>query len=168
MSVTQNVANVVKTTLFLILIWSIFLFALPIGISVVEIEAGLQRFPPQTWLSGPLFFISTLLVVWAAMTMAIKGDGTPAPIDRTRELVTSGPYAYLRHPFVAGVTGQIVALGIAFGSIPVIAYAALCFVVWYYGVRPGEERALEERFGDRFRAYRRRVRGFRARLRTKN
>lgn len=143
------------------MLWSVFLFAIPIGISIVEIDAGIQRFPPQLWMAIPLLLASTLLVIWAAMTLAVKGAGTPLPIDPPRELVESGPYAFLRHPFVAGVTAQIVAFGIALGSIPVIAYAAAAMALWYYGIRPREERALDERFGKRVQEYRRRVRGFR-------
>jgi protein-S-isoprenylcysteine O-methyltransferase Ste14 len=134
---------------------------MPIGISIVEIELGIQRFPSQPLLAVPLLIASTILVIWSAIILAVKGGGTPLPVDPTRELVVSGPYAYVRHPFVTGVTGQVVALGIALGSVPVIAYAAVLFVVWYYGIRPREERRLAERFGAAADEYRRRVRGFR-------
>jgi protein-S-isoprenylcysteine O-methyltransferase Ste14 len=108
-----------------------------------------------------LLVVSSLLMLWAAFTLAIRGAGTPLPVDPTREFVVTGPYAYMRHPFVAAAIGQIVAIGIAFGSVPVLVYATVLFLVWYYGIRPGEERALDRRFGDRVREYRRRVRGFR-------
>lgn len=153
--------NVAKTTFFLIVLWSVFLFAIPIGISIVEIDLGIQRFPPKPLLALPLLVVSTLLVLWSAMTLAVKGRGTLLPIDPTRELVATGPYAWMRHPFVAGFTAQIVALGIALGSIPVIAYAAVGMAVWYYGIRPREERTLDARFGARVQEYRRKVRGFR-------
>jgi protein-S-isoprenylcysteine O-methyltransferase Ste14 len=152
---------VLKTTAFLILFWSVFLFAIPIGISIVEIDLGIQRFPPQPLLAGPMLAAFTLLALWSAMTLAVKGRGTPIALDPTREFVTTGPYGFVRHPFVAAVTGQIVALGIALGSIPVIAYAAVALAVWYYGVRPREERSLDARFGARAQEYRRKVRGFR-------
>ena len=138
-----------------------FLFAIPIGISIIEINLGIQRFPPKPLLAGPMLALFTFLVVWAAMTLAVKGRGTPLSIDPTRAFVVSGPYAYIRHPFVTGMTGQIVALGIALGSVPVIAYAAVALAVWYYGVRPREERSLDARFGTRVQEYRRSVRGFR-------
>ena len=138
-----------------------FLFAIPIGISIIEIDLGIQRFPPQPLLAGPMLAIFTLLVLWSAMTLAVKGRGTPLSLDPTRVFVATGPYAFIRHPFVAGMTGQIVALGIALGSIPVIAYAAVALAVWYYGVRPREERSLDARFGARVQEYRRKVRGFR-------
>lgn len=158
------IKNVLKTTAFLIAFWSIFLFALPMGISIVEIAVGLQRFPSQPLLASALLLFATLLTLWSAFTFALSGLGTPLTIDPPREFVTSGPYAYVRHPFVIGVVGQIVALGIALGSAPVIVYAAVVMIVWYYGVRPGEERALLDRFGDQARAYFESVRGFRPRM----
>jgi protein-S-isoprenylcysteine O-methyltransferase Ste14 len=139
----------------------VFLFAIPIGISIIEIELGIQRFPPMPITATALLVASTLLMLWAALTLAIRGAGTPLPIDPTREFVVTGPYAFMRHPFVAGATGQIVGIGVAFGSVPVLVYAAVSLIVWYYGIRPGEERTLDHRFGDRVREYRRRVRGFR-------
>ena len=141
--------------------WSVFLLAIPYGVSIIEVELGVQRFPSQLWLALPLLVLSTLLVVWAAMTFAVRGGGTPMPLDPPREFVTTGPYAYVRHPFVAGVSGQIVAMGIILGSGPVISYAAVVLALWYYGVRPREERVLDQRFGARVKEYRRRVRGFR-------
>ena len=153
--------HVVKTTAVLIVLWSVFLFAVPIGISIIEINLGLQRFPAQPWLAGPLLAVCTMLVVWAAMTLAVKGRGTPLGFDPPHEFVATGPYAYIRHPFVTGFTGQIVALGIALGSIPVLVYAVAALTVWYYGIRPREERSLDARFGARVQEYRRKVRGFR-------
>ena len=156
--------NVVKTVAFLVAFWFVFLFAVPMGISIVEVESGIQRFPPPLLLAPAVLLVFTCLAVWAAMSLAIIGGGTPLGIDPPHELVTSGPYAFIRHPFVTAVTGQVVGLGIALGSIPVLAYAVVLMTIWYYGIRPREERALEERFGDRARAYRRAVRGFRPRL----
>lgn len=141
--------------------WGVFLLAIPIGISIVEIDVGIQRFPPQPLPALALLITSTLLVVWAALTLAVRGGGTPLSLDPTRELVATGPYAYIRHPFVAGVVAQMVAFGLALGSVPVLAYAAVTFTIWYYGVRPREERALEARFGARVNDYHRQVRGFR-------
>lgn len=160
----RMLSNVLKTTAFLVALWSVFLFALPIGISIVEVELGVQRFPPQPVIAGPLLLVCTLLVLWSAFTLAVVGSGTPLLLDPPRQLVVSGPYAYVRHPFVIGLVGQIVALAIALGSVPVTIYAALLLVVWYYGIRPGEERALETRFSEQARLYRKHVRGFRPRL----
>jgi protein-S-isoprenylcysteine O-methyltransferase Ste14 len=155
--------NVLKTLAFLVVFWTIFLFGLPLAITIVEVRLGVQRSPPQAWLAQPLLLVTTSLTIWSAFTFALRGDGTPLAVDAPRQFVTSGPYAYVRHPFVMGVIGQIVALGVSLGSIPVLAYASLLMSVWYYGVRPREEQALLARFGDAARHYFSQVRGFRPR-----
>jgi protein-S-isoprenylcysteine O-methyltransferase Ste14 len=164
MSTAHTTWAVLKTLVFLVLFWLVFLYALPIGLSIVEVDLGIQRFPPKPLLAAALLLVFTVIATWSALTLAIAGKGTPLPFDPPQSLVTAGPYAYLRHPFVAAVTGQIVGLGIALGSVPILAYATTLTAAWYFFIRPREERTLEARFGDRMREYRRAVRGFRPRL----
>ena len=164
MTVRRTAGNIVKTVLFLFVFWAVFLFVIPLSLSVVEVQLGIQRFPPMPIVAGALMLASTALAVWSAMTLAIEGNGTPSAFDPPRTLVTTAPYAYLRHPFAAAATAQIVALGIAFGSIPVLAYATAAMALWYFLVRPREERALMLRFGAAAREYTRTVRGFRPHL----
>ena len=156
--------HVVKTLVVVVVLWLVFLYAIPMGVSIVEIELGIQRFPPQLPLATFMLGGFSVLGLWAALTLAIGGQGTPTLFAPPQRLVTSGPYAYLRHPFVTALVGQCVALAIAMGSIPVIAYAATMLTVYYFFVRPSEERGLERRFGAPVRAYWSAVRGFRPRL----
>jgi protein-S-isoprenylcysteine O-methyltransferase Ste14 len=156
--------NIVKTLAALLTAWFVFLFLIPLGISIVEVGLGIQRFPPQYLAAAALLALSTLAAVWAALTIAVAGGGTPVPFDGARALVTTGPYAYLRYPLAVAGTGQVVALGLAFGSVPVLVYATLALVVWYYWMRPATERALAARFGASWRDYAGAVRGFRPRL----
>ena len=156
--------NIAKTLVGLLLLWFLFLFLLPLGISIVEIDLGIQRFPPQYVSAVALLVASTMFGLWAALTVAVRGRGTPLPFDAAREIVVSGPYAYVRYPLAVAGTGQVVALGLAFGSVPVLLYATLAFVVWYYLIRPAAERDLTARFGGSWQAYAQAVRGFRPRL----
>ena len=156
--------NITKTVLYLFVSWFVLLFVLPIGISIIEVELGIQRFPGLQLSAAFLLLVFTIVGLWAAVTLAASGHGTPAPFDAARELVTQGPYSYVRNPLVAALTGQGIAIGLALGSIPVLLYVITAFVVWHFALRPAEERDLEERFGDRWRNYRKAVRGFRPRL----
>jgi protein-S-isoprenylcysteine O-methyltransferase Ste14 len=165
MGVGHTAWTVVKTVTFLLGFWFVFVFAVPIGISIAEVALGIQRFPPKPVVAAFALLGGTLLGSWSALTFAIRGGGTPLPLDPPVLLVTQGPYAYLRHPFVLGFSAQVVGLGTALGSVPVLAYVTTAMAIWYFFVRPAEERALEERFGERMREYRRAVRGFRPRLR---
>jgi protein-S-isoprenylcysteine O-methyltransferase Ste14 len=156
--------NVTKTLVFLAGFWFVFLFILPIGVSIAEIELGIQRFPPQMQLATVMLAGFTLLGLWAALTLAVAGDGTPAPFDTARKFVVGGPFAYIRNPFMVAAIGQGVAVGIALGSIPVIVYVSFALIVWYFVVRPAEERDLDARFGKEWRAYAAAVKSARPRL----
>lgn len=160
----RAVWNVIKTLVGLILIWFVFLFLVPLGISIVEVDLGIQRFPPQYVAAAGLLLVSTIVALWSALTVAIAGQGTPLPFDSARTIVAAGPYAYLRYPLALASTGQLVALGIALGSVPVLLYGAIAFVLWYYLVRPAAEHDQAARFGSAWRAYAGAVRGFRPRL----
>jgi len=159
----RNAWNVTKTIIFLVCFWLIVLFYLPMGVSIVEIDMGIQRFPPQA-IAPPMLLLFTLIALWAALTLAIVGEGTPLPFNTARKLVVSGPYAYIRNPLIVATGGQGVALGMTLGSIPVLLYVTIALTLWYFLVRPGEERDLEKRFGEAWRSYAQAVRTARPRL----
>ena len=98
--------------------------------------------------------------------MAVRGRGTPLPLDAAREMVTSGPYAHVRNPMAISGLAQGVAVGLWMRSPLVVLYALCGGPLWCWGVRPGEEAALEERFGEPYCAYRRAVRLWWPRLRA--
>jgi protein-S-isoprenylcysteine O-methyltransferase Ste14 len=156
--------NVVKTLLDIALFWFIALIALPIGVAIVEIDLAIQRFPgfPQTAAVG--FALFAALGLWAALTLAIAGRGTPLPMDEARRLVVTGPYAHVRNPLVISLLGQGTAFGLAMGSVPVLLYVAALAAWLCVRVRRREERHLAKRFGKAWTDYSRNVRAYRPRL----
>jgi protein-S-isoprenylcysteine O-methyltransferase Ste14 len=156
--------SLAKTLVEIILLWSTFLFALPIGISIVEIDMGLQRFPPQPAIAGVLLMLFTAIGLWAVVVLAVRGRGTPLPFDPPRRLVIEGPYGHLRNPLAAATLGQATAIALALGSVPVTAYVLVAALVWHFVIRPREEATLEQRFGAGWRRYTRNVHAWRPRL----
>jgi protein-S-isoprenylcysteine O-methyltransferase Ste14 len=76
----------------------------------------------------------------------------------TTALVTGGPYRISRNPIYLALTLVYLGLALAWGSLwPVVLLAPL-LIVMRYGVIGREERYLEARFGDAYRAYRAAVR----------
>jgi len=157
--------NVAKTLILILAFWSVYLLALPIAISIVEVKLAIQRFPGYPVFAAILLGLFSLLGLWAALSMAISGHGTPLQIDEARELVVTGPYAYVRNPLAISALGQGTALVLALGSYPVMAYILAAGLWVYYYARPREERHLKERYGRHWLAYQKEVRGFRPRLR---
>ncbi|MGO2468571.1 MAG: methyltransferase family protein [Microbacterium gubbeenense] len=151
--------NILATAAQLVVFWGLFLGVFPLVIVWFERRWELAFSVP---LAARIAAIAVLVVasalgLWSAATMASLGDGTPLPSATARRLVIAGPYVFVRNPMaVAGIV-QGVAVGLVHGSWLVVAWALCGSVVWNSIIRPIEERDLEDRFGDAFRAYRDRV-----------
>ncbi len=160
--------NVAKTLVQTVIFWSMLLFFIPAMIYGLEGAMGLgtHRFGGPSWrVAGTVVFVlGGALGLTSGMIMAIRGRGTPLPLDCTRELVVAGPYRYVRNPMAIAGLSQGAAVGLYLGSASVLAYVLAGLLIWNFGVRPGEEADLEARFGEAYRAYRSRVRCWRVRL----
>lgn len=154
----KPLSNVGKTLSQIVVFWSFFLWVLPAAIYRVESVAGFShfRFANGLWqLVGIIVFcLASILGFSCGMLIAIKGDGTPLPVDCPRQLVIVGPYRYVRNPMaIAGLT-QGIAVGLYLGSPTVLLYAGAGILLWNYGVRPWEEKDLVQRFGEDYEHYR--------------
>ncbi len=153
--------NVAKTLIQSAVFWSTLLFLIPSMIYRLEgaIGLGTLRFAAPGWRVAAvvLFALCGTLGLTSGLIMAIRGRGTPLPLDCTRELVVAGPYRYVRNPMAIAGLGQGAAVGLYLGSPSVLAYVLAGLLIWNFGVRPGEEADLEVRFGAAYRDYRRRV-----------
>ena len=160
--------NAIKSAAYTAALWVVFLFFLPIGIRALQVRTG------QTWMefepgSGRaialiLFTAASLIGFYSGAILVRLGDGTPMPLECTRNLVIEGPYRYIRNPMSTMGIIQGVCVGLFLGSLGVIAYALVGALVWNYILRPWEEQDLRERFGAQFDDYRRNVPCWRARL----
>jgi len=151
--------HVVNTFVQLVLFWGLFLAVIPGVIVVLEHRWGLSiQFPVFIgwigWIGLTVLVLASALGVWSAITMSVIGRGTPLPSAMANALVIAGPYRFVRNPMaVAGIV-QGAAVGLLLSSWLVVVYALIGSILWNYAVRPLEERDLEARFGDPYRAYR--------------
>jgi protein-S-isoprenylcysteine O-methyltransferase Ste14 len=102
------------------------------------------------WLAAALSVTGIAFAIWARVYLGRNWSAAPA-VKEGHELVTSGPYAYVRHPIYSGflLAGAGAALiGSIFG-IGVLAIIALIFIS-----RIGrEERIMLELFPDAYPKY---------------
>ncbi|MDR0359055.1 MAG: isoprenylcysteine carboxylmethyltransferase family protein [bacterium] len=112
----------------------------------------------RVWLAAPgvaLIVASAALLVWSRLVLGMMWAARPL-IQQQHELRTTGPYALVRHPIYAGfagmVTGTVLVAG--FGRTALWLPVTVAFVTWRVWA---EDRMLLRTFGDRYRAYRRRV-----------
>ncbi len=109
-------------------------------------------------LSGPvgvaLCALGIGLAIWARLHLG-RNWGTPMSRKENPDLVTTGPYAHIRHPIYAGMLLGMLGSAIgqsAFWSIPLV-FSAVYFV---YSARR-EERLMMEQFPGQYPAYMRRT-----------
>lgn len=140
------------------LMWVVFLGLIPAVISWFERSIGADRWNFE-WVgrfpvAGAVFLVGGSLGLFAAYHMCSSGDGTPLPNQCAKRLVVQGPYRYIRNPMALGGIVQGAAVGLAFGSAMIVAYALLGAFWWDVLARPLEEADLESRFHGDYIRYR--------------
>jgi protein-S-isoprenylcysteine O-methyltransferase Ste14 len=104
--------------------------------------------------------IGLWLFVESVRYFTTKGRGTLAPWDPPRRLVVEGPYRYVRNPMISGVIFLVFGEALLLLSWPLARWAVAVLAMNMIYIPLLEEPMLEERFGEPYRAYRRRVRRF--------
>jgi protein-S-isoprenylcysteine O-methyltransferase Ste14 len=111
---------------------------------------------PAIFFVGFLFAVAGLLfTVWARRHLAANWSAD-VTIKAGHQLITSGPYAWVRHPIYSGLllgfAGSAVALGQRRGIVAVVVVG---LALWRK-LRI-EERGMRQLFGERYTAYAQRV-----------
>jgi protein-S-isoprenylcysteine O-methyltransferase Ste14 len=125
-----------------------------------NLSVALSRPPWLTSLVAELAAIPAAMGLAAVIEFARRGRGTPFPYDPPEELVTTGPYAYVRNPMQLSMTLLMFLTGVLLGS-PLVMAAALVAAIFSAGFAAWQEGGdLELRYGERWLDYRRRVRSW--------
>jgi len=100
---------------------------------------------------------SIALAVWGSKTMRRAGTNV-MPTKPALTIVTDGPFRFSRNPLYLANVIFYTGLSLAFNAVwPLVLLAPMLFVV-HWGIIRREERYLESKFGDTYRAYKARVR----------
>ena len=152
--------NVAKTAAQVVVLWTLALYVVPVLIvrALGAAEITLFDVRPLPQLGWPLLILASAAGLWSGATMALRGRGTPLPLDHARQLVVTGPYAYVRNPMAIAGLSQGLGVVLILGSLAVAIYVVSGGLFWNQVLRPIEERRLEDQFGDAYRAYRQDVR----------
>jgi len=145
--------NVAKTLIQIVLMWGFFLALVPFLISRLETIFGIPRFHIPPWIGIGFFALNGGIGIYSGMLFAVKGSGTPLPLDTTTRLVILGPYRWVRNPMA--ITGILpgVAVGLTIGSWSTIVYSISGAFAWHLIARPWEEADLVNRFGESYLDY---------------
>ena len=135
------------------------IYALPLLAGLLLHHYYPQAIVPPAWaqILGPLVVVLGFFGLPAVL--AFRRAGThPQPWKPTTALVVTGPYRFSRNPMYVGFTLFYLGISVWVNSLWPLLLLPLVLVVMSRGVIAREERYLERRFGDDYRAYRARVR----------
>jgi len=111
----------------------------------------------------PVPHVLAVVLVWVTgiasgftvVNLAVRGLGAPFAVALSRRLATDWWYARTRNPMVLTTLAWIVAMGLWLRSALFLGWVVFLLTpAWLYFLRVYEERELEIRFGDAYRAYR--------------
>ena len=114
------------------------------------------NWPARIILGAVLFLAGGLLVVAGERSFHRVGTNVP-PWRPALALATDGIYRYLRNPMYVGAIAMLLGIAAALASDWIAILVIPTALTLHYGVVLREERYLETKFGDDYRAYKARV-----------
>jgi protein-S-isoprenylcysteine O-methyltransferase Ste14 len=107
------------------------------------------------WLGLALTAVGFALAFWARYILGRNWSGVVS-ISENHELVSSGPYAYVRNPIYSGILLAILGTAVGFGRLSGFIAFLLSAISFLHKSRI-EEGFLMQEFGEKFNLYRQRV-----------
>lgn len=103
-----------------------------------------------------LTLVGMLFMVWARIYLGRNWSGVAA-VKADHELVTGGPYRWVRHPIYTGLALAFLGTAMAIGQWRAVLAVLLALIAIAHRIRV-EERFMREQFGPAYDTYARRVR----------
>ena len=142
-----------------IVIGAVFIFrglaAWPPWQHLVEGYETTTASPAVRWVGAAVFLAGLALAIWARRHLG-RNWGHPMSLREGHELVTSGPYALVRHPIYAGITVALFGTALAEDSAGLLALAVGLGAYFLFSAAR-EDKLLRGRFPNDYPAYRRRT-----------
>jgi protein-S-isoprenylcysteine O-methyltransferase Ste14 len=151
----RNVFTPIGAFIYGLLIFSFVVIAL-----LMDRLLGLTAIFPRPFniiLSLPVFSLALFLMGWSVLNF-LKVKGTPVPFNPPPQLVTTGPYAYVRNPMLTGVFALLFGFGVLLGSASyLIVFTPLFILINVWELKAIEEPELLKRLGDNYFEYRKKT-----------
>jgi protein-S-isoprenylcysteine O-methyltransferase Ste14 len=111
---------------------------------------------PKVWMTGLLLTaVGIGIAIWARLSLGSNWSGM-VTLKQDHELVSSGPYRYIRHPIYTGILLAMFGTALIGGHVRGFLATALTLATFYFKARR-EERFLREEFGPNFENHARRT-----------
>lgn len=138
----------------------LFLFLIPLMLARLgpRLDGGLGL-PPLSFgvanlvLGGLLILVGAAFGIWSNVVQLSRARGTPLPMMPTQTLLVSGPFRYCRNPMSFGALTLYLGVAVLVGSLSSLGMVILLSALLITYLKRIEERELESRFGEAYRAY---------------
>lgn len=136
------------------LLWLVITASIWLGFEArARFSAGRLPAPQVFYATGVILFVIGLIVRWGSIIYLGRFFTVDVAIARDHQLITTGPYRYVRHPSYSGTL--LIFLGFSLCMLNLFSMAAILLPIsaaflWRMRV---EETALKDAFGDRYRSY---------------
>lgn len=109
-----------------------------------------------TFLGIVFYVFGIIFASWAKLTMkAYWGPPGEHDIKRQNKLITTGPFAFSRHPIYVGITFLVLGFSLAIHNS--LFFLVIVLVVYFYKTALAEEKLLKKYFGKEYFKYKKRV-----------
>ncbi len=125
----------------------------PWWISHWRIEASFFGQPLFRLVGGLLIVPGIIGLLDSFARFALRGLGTPAPVFPTKHLVVGGLYRFVRNPMYVAVVMTILGQGLIFGSVALLAYGGLVWLLFHLFVLFYEEPKLGRSFPSDYQSF---------------
>ena len=122
------------------------------------IDPGFEYSTPiQYGIGGLVVTCALTLAGWAIAHFRRSGQNEK-PWTPTTAIVGAGPYRFTRNPMYLAMVLLCIGAAALLANAWILVLTPICaLALWWFAIRP-EEAYLEEKFGEGYRAYKRRVR----------
>lgn len=103
------------------------------------------------WIGAALTVSGLLFAVWAREHLG-RNWSRSVTIKQDHELITTGPYALVRHPIYTGSLAGFVGMAIAISQVRGVIVVVLVFLVFWAKLRM-EEEWMRSQFGETYATY---------------
>ena len=145
-------SRIIRATLFLLAILLMAYDRIPVPWLYRQLYAqGALAF----WVGAGITVAGLGFAVWARRHIG-RNWSRSVTLKEDHELITSGPYRFVRHPIYTGILTGVVGSAIALAQVRgVITVVTIAILMWLKLRR--EERFMREHFGEKYDAYVQRV-----------
>ena len=140
--------NVVNRMVILVIVLTIFWLGLHFGLLQYHFSDTVED------IGAALTVVGIAFAIWARWHLGKNWSGTPA-MKEDHELITSGPYKFVRHPIYTGMLVAVLGSTLTGGWLWLTVFVVSCFYV--FAKIPVEERYMLELFPDTYPTYKNRT-----------